>query len=83
VLGHGGRFASLVAGAAEALARPDATTVAVYGDPKPAILQQLAGQAATAALRVPVTRRYPLKDAPRAFADFTAGSVGKLAVTVD
>jgi len=70
-------------GAVVAVGRPDATAVAIYGDPKPVTLQQLAGQAATGALWVPVTRRYPLSDAPRALTDFTAGAVGKLAITID
>jgi hypothetical protein len=33
-------------------------------------------------LRVPVARTYALAEVPAAFADFAAGAVGKLAVTV-
>jgi hypothetical protein len=31
---------------------------------------------------VPITSSYPLREAARAFADFTTGALGKLAVTV-
>jgi NADPH:quinone reductase-like Zn-dependent oxidoreductase len=44
-------------------------------------LTALAEQAASGALRVPVTATYPLEQAPEAFAAFGAGALGKLAVT--
>jgi hypothetical protein len=45
------------------------------------ILTVLAEQAASGALRAPVTVTYPLEQAPEAFAAFGAGALGKLAVT--
>jgi len=52
-------------------------------DATPATLAELADAAATGALRVPVTATYPLDHTPKAFADFAAGALGKLAITID
>ncbi|GAA3262503.1 NADP-dependent oxidoreductase [Nonomuraea helvata] len=58
------------------------TATAVMADPTPATLAHLAAEAGEGRLRVPVARSYPLAEASRAISDFTAGSVGKLAVTI-
>lgn len=55
---------------------------AVMADPNPATLARLAADAAEGRLRVPVARSYSLAEAARAIGDFTAGTVGKLAVTI-
>jgi len=56
--------------------------VAVMASPEAATLDRIAADAASGALRVPITRTYPLEATPQALADFAAGSLGKLAVSV-
>ena len=53
-----------------------------HGRPDQAALDRLAADAAAGRLRVPVTRTYPLAEVPQALADFAAGALGKLAVTI-
>lgn len=60
----------------------DIKATAVMANPNLATLARLAADAAEGRLRVPVARSYPLAEAPRAIGDFTAGTVGKLAVTI-
>jgi NADPH:quinone reductase-like Zn-dependent oxidoreductase len=78
LLAAGGRMASTLGFG------PDQhpAAVAVMADPNPVTLDRLAADAASGALRVPITRTYPLEGTPQALADFTAGSLGKLAITV-
>ena len=45
-------------------------------------LERLAADVVNGQLTVPVQRIYPLADVPRALADFTAGTRGKLAIRV-
>jgi NADPH:quinone reductase-like Zn-dependent oxidoreductase len=59
-----------------------AAAVAVMANPDAATLERLAADVASGALRVPITRTYPLEETPQALADFTAGSLGKLAITL-
>jgi NADPH:quinone reductase-like Zn-dependent oxidoreductase len=77
----GGRLASTLGLTADALQGRDLTVVAVMANPDTATLDQLAADAASGALRVPITAAYPLEQAPQAFADFGAGALGKLAIT--
>jgi NADPH:quinone reductase-like Zn-dependent oxidoreductase len=51
-------------------------------NPDVATLDRLAADAASGALRVPITRTYRLEETPQALADFTAGSLGKLAIAL-
>jgi NADPH:quinone reductase-like Zn-dependent oxidoreductase len=78
LLAAGGRMASTLGFGPEQ--HPAAT--AVMADPNPVTLDRLAADAASGALRVPITRTYSLDQAPQALADFTAGSLGKLAITL-
>ncbi|MGA5761452.1 NADP-dependent oxidoreductase [Nonomuraea bangladeshensis] len=79
LLRPGGRLASTLGLSADAV---DGVTVhAIMADTNARTLGSLAAQAASGALRVPVTATYPLEQAPKAFADFGAGALGKLAVT--
>jgi NADPH:quinone reductase-like Zn-dependent oxidoreductase len=59
-----------------------AAAVAVMADPDAATLDRLAADAASGVMRVPITRSYPLDQAPQALADFAAGSLGKLGITL-
>lgn len=51
-------------------------------DANAATLERLAADVAAGRLRVPVTITYPLEQAPQAFADFGAGALGKLGITL-
>ncbi|MEU7860634.1 NADP-dependent oxidoreductase [Nonomuraea sp. NPDC049141] len=75
----GGRFASTLGFAPEG---DRLAATAVMADPTVAVLDRLAADAAGGAIRVPVTRSYPLAEAAQAFDDFGAGAIGKLAITV-
>ncbi|MBT2225236.1 NADP-dependent oxidoreductase [Nonomuraea sp. NEAU-A123] len=75
----GGRFASTLGFAPEG---DRLTATAVMADPTVAILDRLAADAVDGAIRVPVTRSYPLAEAAQAFDDFGAGAIGKLAITL-
>jgi NADPH:quinone reductase-like Zn-dependent oxidoreductase len=46
------------------------------------VLDQLAAAVVAGQVRVPITKAYNLDDIPRAIADFTAGTLRKLAVTI-
>jgi NADPH:quinone reductase-like Zn-dependent oxidoreductase len=82
LLRPGGRIASTLGLGPDTVGRADVTAVTVMADATPATLTALANAAATGALRVPVTATYPLDHAPKAFADFGAGALGKLAITI-
>jgi len=60
----------------------NAAAVAVMASPDAATLDRLAADAASGALRVPITRTYPLEGGPQALADFATPHCGKLAVTI-
>ena len=79
----GGR-ASTTLGAADvpALAERNVTATNVMGTPTPEKLASLAEQAASGRLQVPIQQTFPLADAPAAIAAFSAGTRGKLVLTV-
>ncbi|MFE2037755.1 alcohol dehydrogenase catalytic domain-containing protein [Streptomyces scopuliridis] len=81
LLRPGGRIASTLGFAPGAAAGQAITAHSVMADPNPQTLTTLAEQAASGALRVPVTATYPLAQAAEAFAAFGAGARGKIAVT--
>ena len=57
--------------------------VSIVADAGRETLDRLAGDVAGGRVTVPITRRYPLAEAPRALADFSDGTVGKYAVDVE
>ncbi|MFB4285611.1 NADP-dependent oxidoreductase [Nonomuraea sp. MTCD27] len=81
LLRPGGRLASTLGLTADAVEGSGVTVHTIMADTNPQALAALAAQAASGALRVPVTAAYPLERAPEAFAAFGAGALGKLAVT--
>ncbi|WP_432197524.1 NADP-dependent oxidoreductase [Streptomyces sp. bgisy027] len=81
LLRPGGRIASTIGLTQDAVKGEDVAVHTVWADPSAQTLTALAQQAASGALRVPVTATYPLEQAPEAFAAFGAGALGKLAVT--
>jgi NADPH:quinone reductase-like Zn-dependent oxidoreductase len=82
LVADGGRLASTLGLTAEAVPGRDLTVVAVMANPDEATLARLAADAASGAIRVPITTTYPIEQAPQAFADFGAGALGKLAITI-
>ncbi|MGV9306540.1 NADP-dependent oxidoreductase [Nonomuraea sp. NPDC003727] len=60
----------------------DVKATAIMADPSPATLAFLAAEVVAGRLRVPLARAYDLADGAQAVADFTGGTVGKIAVTV-
>ncbi|WP_155375021.1 NADP-dependent oxidoreductase [Catellatospora vulcania] len=80
LIAPGGRFASLLGIGQDQMGVHDVVALSVNADLDPAGLEHLAAQVAAGRLEVPVQRTYQLDEVPQAFADFAAGSVGKLAV---
>jgi NADPH:quinone reductase-like Zn-dependent oxidoreductase len=83
LLAPGGRFASTLHFTPEDHTERDLTVTTVMADPSVANLTSLAAEVVAGRLRVPVARTYPLTEAAQAVTDFTAGTVGKLAVTIE
>jgi len=81
LLGKGGRIASTLGLTPDAVEIQDVTVHPIMADPRSQTLTMLAGQAASGALRVPVTATYPLEQSPEAFTAFGEGTLGKIAVT--
>ncbi|MDT0321934.1 NADP-dependent oxidoreductase [Streptomyces millisiae] len=81
LLRPGGRIASPLGLTPDAVEDPGVTVHPIMADPNARTLSTLAEQAASGALRIPVTATYPLERAPEAFAAFGTGALGKLAIT--
>ena len=82
LLSPGGRMASTLGGTSEQLDRDDLTLAPILASPITGTLAKLADAAAAGTIRVPITRTYELEDVPSGFADFAAGTLGKLAVHI-
>jgi NADPH:quinone reductase-like Zn-dependent oxidoreductase len=82
LLVQGGRLASTVHYTPTDAAERDLKATMVMADPSPANLTRLAADVATGRLRVPLAGTYPLADITGAIADFTGGTVGKLAIRI-
>jgi NADPH:quinone reductase len=78
----GGRYASTLLFSPEMSAGWPVTVTAITAVPESVRLAYLGHEAAAQRLRVPVQRSYALDAIPQAFADFAAGTCGKLAVTI-
>jgi len=82
LLAQGGRFGTLLGAAPEAPAGRAISVASVYATPHRGVLDALAADVVSGRLRIPVQRSYSLTDAPRAMADFQAGTMGKLAISI-
>ncbi|MCX4095892.1 NADP-dependent oxidoreductase [Nocardia sp. alder85J] len=85
VVATGGRLLDIVYGGPDPAdsVRSDVRAHTVYGTAGPGDLDLLAEQAVAGILPDTVARRYPLADAPRAYADLAGAHIrGKLVVTV-
>jgi NADPH:quinone reductase-like Zn-dependent oxidoreductase len=83
VVRSGGRLASTLGLTADLVGRGDLTVFPIMANPVTATLDRLAAAVADGSVRVPIQRTYALADAPQAFADFAAGTLGKLAIVVE
>lgn len=82
LVADGGKVASTLGIGPDAAGDRDLSIATVMADPTSVTLGRLAADVSEGRVRVPVTRTYSLDEAPDAFADFAAGSIGKLAVSV-
>ena len=82
LLAQGGRFGTLLSAAPEAPAGRTISVASVYATPHRGVLDGLAADVVSGRLRLPVQRTYALADVPTAMADFQAGTVGKLAISI-
>jgi NADPH:quinone reductase-like Zn-dependent oxidoreductase len=78
----GGRYASTLLFSPEMSAGWPVTVTGITAVPENERLAYLGQEAAAQRLRVPIQRSYALDAIPQAFADFAAGTCGKLAVTI-
>ena len=76
-------MASTLGFSAEQTDRDDLTVTPIMANPSTATLDKLAAAVADGTVHVPVQRTYHLADAPQAFSDFAAGTLGKLAITIN
>jgi NADPH2:quinone reductase len=83
LLAEGGRFVSLLSVGQDQLAGRPIAASAVYATPHRDLLETLGSAVAAGRLAIPVQRSYALAESPRAFTDFAAGKLGKLAVSID
>lgn len=82
LIAQGGRFASTVHFTPDEPAERDIKATAVMANPDPATLAKLARDVAAGHLQVPLAKHYQLAETPQAIADFTAGTLGKLSITI-
>jgi NADPH:quinone reductase-like Zn-dependent oxidoreductase len=78
----GGRLASTLGLTAEQLPDTDAQITSVMAMPTTATLERLAALVVSGDLTVPVQTTYDLADVPQAFAEFAAGTRGKIALAI-
>jgi NADPH:quinone reductase-like Zn-dependent oxidoreductase len=78
----GGRIASTLGLTADSFAGHDVVAIPIMAAPIAATLERLADQVVAGHLRVPIQDTYTLEQVPQAFADYSAGSRGKLSVQV-
>ena len=83
LLRPGGRFTTLLSADPQQSADRAIAVHPTYATPAPTVLEGLAADVLAGRLRIPVQRTYALADVPQAFADFAAGTRGKLAVLLD
>ncbi|TCO47094.1 NADPH:quinone reductase-like Zn-dependent oxidoreductase [Kribbella antiqua] len=83
LVADGGRLSSTLGLADVASPGRDLTVSTVRANPDKATLARLGADVASGAIRVPIATTYSLEQVPQAFADFGAGTVGKLAIAIN
>jgi NADPH:quinone reductase len=79
---RGGRLVSTLIGSPGQLPSDDVTVVPVYATPTTETLSRLAEDLAAGTTTVTIQRTYDLTEVSQAFADFAAGTRGKLVISV-
>jgi NADPH:quinone reductase-like Zn-dependent oxidoreductase len=79
---RGGRIVSTLGVGPDAVAEFGIDAKPVVTIPNPELLPSIAAPTVSGELRVPITATYPLGDIGQAFADFAAGAVGKLVISI-
>jgi NADPH:quinone reductase len=79
----GGRLASTLGFGPEQTEGREITTTSVMANPDPATLERLADAVAAGTVQVPIGDTYALDAVGQAFGVFGAGSLGKIAITLD
>ncbi|WP_454050570.1 NADP-dependent oxidoreductase [Cellulomonas sp. Marseille-Q8402] len=77
-----GRLASTRIMSADQLPSEHVTVASVYATPSQQTLETLADHRAAERTTVTIERTYALEEVPQAFADFAAGTLGKLVITI-
>jgi NADPH:quinone reductase-like Zn-dependent oxidoreductase len=80
---HGGKLVSTMLRSAEDVPTEDVKVVAIYAHPAPGTLERVARHQAEQYTTVTVQAVYDLDQTSKAFDDFTAGTLGKLVISVD
>lgn len=79
----GGRFITLLGAEPGQGDAREIAALPTYATPHRTVLERLAADVVAGRIRVPVQRTYTLAEIPQAFVDFSAGTLGKLAVVID
>jgi NADPH2:quinone reductase len=82
LVASGGRMASTLGFNQDAAGRDDITAEPVRTIPNAEVLDGLAADVVSGALKVPVTTTYPLAEVGKALAEFAQGATGKVSVTI-
>jgi NADPH:quinone reductase-like Zn-dependent oxidoreductase len=82
LVSDGGRFASTLGLGPDQVSDRNIQATAIVGMPTADVLDQLAAEVVEGRLQVPVRHTYELEEVPRAIADFSTGTLGKLAVRI-
>ena len=83
LLVSGGRIASTLGLGPDQLGDRPVTGTSIWATPDAPRLDRLAADVTAGQLQVPIRATYRLEDVPQAMADFRAGTLGKLVVTLD
>ena len=82
VVKNGGTLVSTMLRSADDVATEDFQVVSIYANPAPETLKRIAGGHAEQATSVTVQKVYDLDQTTQAFADFSAGTLGKLVISI-
>jgi NADPH2:quinone reductase len=82
LVASGGRMASTLGFNQDAAGRDDITAEPVRTIPNAEVLDGLAADVVSGALKVPVTTTYPLAEVGKSLAEFAQGATGKVSVTI-
>lgn len=79
----GGKFVSTMLGGPDAVQAEGVEVVSIYANPSQETLDRVAANESTGHTRVNIQQVFPLAETDQAFAAFTAGTLGKIAISVN